>query len=488
MYLPKGRRIPAASVLAVLFATACRDSASPVAPEENPDLAKTTTSSGVAAQVWMTTPDQSQLLAPQASVKFGSDRGSAALTIDVDENTRYQAITGFGAAVTGSAAYVIQGMPVAERAGLMDRLFHAEKGIGLSLVRVSMGATDFSLSSYTYNDLPSGQTDPDLAKFSIEPDRKEILPVLQHAKSANPGLQFIASPWSAPAWMKTSGSLNGGKLKPEVYGSYANYFRKFVDAYAAEGIRIYAVTVQNEPHHEAPYPSMRMEAGEQAAFVKDHLGPTLNGTGAKILAFDHNWDNPDYPIAVLNDAAAKQYIAGSAFHCYAGDVSAQTKVRDAHPSKDIYFTECSGGEWATDFGSNLSWNVRNLVIGATRNWAKSVLLWNLALNPQHGPQNGGCTNCRGVVAVGDGGSVAYNVEYYALGHISKFVKPGAQRIASNTFGSESVENVTFRNPDGSKVMVALNSASSDKTFKVRWNRHAFNYTLRPGAVATFRWP
>ncbi len=286
--------------------------------------------------------------------------------------------------------------------------------------------------------------------------------------------------------MKTTGSLNGGKLREDRYAAYADYFRRYVQAYSAEGLPIYAVTIQNEPHHEAGYPSMRMEPVEQANFVKNNLGPTFadNGIGTKIIAWDHNWDEPNYPVDVLNDAAAKRYLAGSAFHCYAGSVGAQTQVNNAHPDRDLWFTECSGGEWSSDFGANLKWNAQNILIGATRNWAKGVTFWNMALDQNHGPTNGGCGNCRGVVTVdSSSGAVSYNVEYYVLGHATKFVAPGAVRVGSSSYAND-IETVAFRNTDGSLALIALNAGSTTRTFAVRSEGQAFSYTLPAGAVAT----
>ncbi len=446
---------------------------------------------GPTVEVWTTYADASRLLAPQPGVVMADAARSPLPTIDVDERAQYQEMVGFGAALTGAASWLVNtALAPAPRDALVRALFDPGAGIGLSFVRVTMGPSDFSRTNATYADAPAGAADTALAGFSLAPDRDDVLPMLRRAAAANPALRVVASPWSPPAWMKANGSLAGGTLLPEARGAYARYFRRYVDGMAAEGVRVFAVTVQNEPHHEAGYPSMRMGAAEQAAFVRDHLGPALAGPGApQILAWDHNWDEPAYATAVLADPGAAPYVAGSAFHCYAGSPAAQSAVHDAHPGKDIYMTECSGGGWATDFGDNLRWNVQHLVIGATRHWARGVLLWNMALDPAHGPTNGGCANCRGVVTVDPAtGGVAYNVEYYALGHASKFVRPGARRVASTTLGAGGIETVAFRNADGSKVLVALNSAGAGQTrFRVRWAGRAFEYALPARSVATFRW-
>ncbi|GAA4187643.1 ricin-type beta-trefoil lectin domain protein [Streptosporangium oxazolinicum] len=436
------------------------------------------------ANVWVTTADGGKLLQQQPAVTFGADSGSAS-TIDVSDAAAYQTMDGFGASFTDSSAWLVANrLSTGQRAALMDKLFDRGSGIGLSLLRQPMGTSDFALSNYTYDDSCC-----DLGGFSIDHDRSAIIPVLKQAKSRNADLKIMGTPWSPPAWMKTNNSLVGGKLRTDRYAAFADYFVKYAQAYAAEGLPIYAVTLQNEPHHEAPYASMRMEPGEQAAVVKNHLGPAFAAAGlsTKIIAWDHNWDEPNYPIEVLNDAGAKRYLAGSAFHCYAGDVGAQSAVHNAHPDRDIWFTECSGGNWATDFGANLKWNLQNLVIGATRNWAKGVTLWNMALDQNNGPTNGGCTTCRGVVTIdNNSGNVAYNVEYYVLGHVSKFVVPGARRIDSSTYAGD-LESVAFKNPDGSIALLALNAGSSGKAFKVRWKGQSFTYTLPAGAAGTFTW-
>jgi len=450
-----------------------------------PGLRAQATTAATSSEVWITTPDQSKLLARQADVQFGTTPGST--IIDVSASTTYQTMDGFGAAFTDSATWLTWNKQSAsQRDALLTKLFDRNSGIGLSVVRLPVGASDFTANSadYTFDD-----TCCDLSNFSINHDKTYTIPVLKAAKAKNSALKIFASPWTAPAWMKTNNSLYGGKLSTNRYAEYANYLVKYLQAYSAEGLPIYSLATQNEPHNEAAYESMRMEPSEQAAFVKNNLGPALAAAGLtpKVVAWDHNWNEPNYPITVLDDAGAKQYLAGSAFHCYSGDPSAQTTVHNAHPDRDIWLTECTGGDYAPNFGDNLKWNLQNLIIGGTRNWAKGVMLWNLALDQNHGPTNGGCTDCRGVVTVNSGtGNVSYNVEYYALGHASKFVVPGARRISSTTLGG-SIETVAFRNPDNSIALIALNAGSASKTFAVRWNGQTFNTTLPAGAVATYKW-
>ncbi|NDI36482.1 carbohydrate-binding protein [Chengkuizengella sediminis] len=445
---------------------------------------------GENVEVWVTTPDQQKLLQKENDVQFSSDSGSAGITINVDETIEYQEIDGFGASVTGSSAYLInQKLNPSQRDQILNDLF-GDSGIGLSFLRQPIGASDFNLFSYSYNDMPSGQTDPSLSNFSIQQDEVNIIPILQQITDINTNLKILGTPWSPPGWMKNGDSLHGGTLKPEHYQALADYFVKFIQAYEDKGLPIYAITVQNEPYHNTTsYPSMYMEPLEQRNFIKNNLGPTFQNqnVNTKIVGFDHNWKYIDYPLELLNDPSAKQYMAGTAFHCYEDptDPGLQSVVHNAHPDKGIWFTECTGGTWAEDFGGNLQWELSNLFIGTTRNWAKSVTLWNLALDQNNGPINGGCGTCRGVITINDqSGAITKNVEYYVLGHFSKFVKPGAKRIESN---NTEIQNVAFKNTDGSKVLIALNTASDQRTFKVNWGSQSFNYTLPGGAVATFKW-
>ena len=412
--------------------------------------------------------------------------------IDVDDRTNYQQMVGFGAAMTDASAYLfMHRMPAKDREAVMRDLFGRDNGIGLSFIRVPMGASDFSLRHYSYDDMPAVRERLGAARFSIDEDRAEKIPLLKRALAINPQLKLTASPWSPPAWMKSSGSLIKGTLLPRYYDSFSNYFMKFIQAYGAEGLPIYAIMVQNEPHFEPEnYPGMRLEPAARAQIIGAPPRSASSNAGHQdvIWDWDHNWDQPQSPLAVLADPVARQYVQGVAWHCYGGDVSAQSKVHDAFPDKDAWFTECSGGEWATNFGDNLKFNVGTLVIGGTRNWARGVSLWNLALDEKYGPHKGGCGDCRGVVTV-DSRTGAYtsNVEYYSLGHASKFVLPGAYRIKSES-ADTTLANVAFRNPDGyTKVLLVLNTAKEPRTFVVRAGGRSLRYTLPAASVVTLVW-
>jgi glucosylceramidase len=441
-------------------------------------------------EVWLTTGDQSIKLQQQPSVSFNSGQGNRSYKVTINESIKYQQLAGVGAAITDSSAWMISHyLTSGQRNALMSSLFSPSAGIGISYVRLPIGASDFVLSQYTFDDMPPGQTDPELRFFSIDHDKPYIIPIIRQALSLNPRLKFLASPWSPPAWMKARPILGGSYLLRGNYQTYANYFVKFIQAYQAEGIPIHAVTVQNEPHFvNISYPTMYMESSEQADFVKGYLGPAFVNAGldTKILVWDHNWNEPGYPLAVLNDVSARAFVAGSAWHCYAGNPSAQSQVHDAYPDKDIYFTECSGDDRTPDFAPNLVWFMQNIVIGTIRNWAKSVILWNLALDEFNGPHIGGCEGCRGVVTIStENHTVNYEVEYYVLGHVSKFMTPGAYRIASDTYNGV-IETVAFLNPD-SYVVVVLNPTASWQAFDVQWGGRYFSYSLPAESVATFKW-
>jgi glucosylceramidase len=452
--------------------------------------APTTTS---VAESWVTTPDRSRLLSrePDAPISAG-DPDESMTQIQVDTAVVYQEMVGFGASITDASAWLIQNaMSPPQRDALLQDLFSRANGIGLGFVRLTIGASDFSRRHYTFDDVPAGATDPRLEHFSIAPNRADVLPVVKRARTINPRLVVMASPWSAPAWMKTSGRLIAGTLRPDAYAPFADYLRRYVQAYEAEGIPIFAITVQNEPGFEPiDYPGMRLTPQQRAELIGRYVGPLFEQAGltARILDWDHNWDDPGSPLAVLGDSAANRYVAGVAWHCYGGDVAAQTPVHDAFPDKDAYVTECSGGQWAPRWGDNLGWYVRTLLIGATRGWARGVLLWNLALDESHGPHAGGCRDCRGVVTIDSRtGTVTRNEEYYALAHASRFVHPGARRVASST-GVDSLETVAFRNADdASKVLVVLNPSAERRSFVVREGVRWFRATIPAGAVATIRW-
>jgi glucosylceramidase len=474
-------------VAALAFPTlGCNDNNdNPPDPPDPVDLGK--------VQVWLTMGDKTKLLSYVGELPIKETASTTWPIIVVDTATSFQEIEGFGAALTGSSAYNLhQKMNSTTRQTVLNALFDREDGIGISFLRLTMGASDFSLSDFTYDDMPSGQTDYGLENFSLAQDLEDVAPILQQIVQITPDIKLMGSPWSPPAWMKTNNSLKGGQLKPECYDVYGDYFVKYIQAMKDNGITISHVTPQNEPlHWTAGYPCMQMQATEQIEFIKASLGPSFIAAGidSKIVVYDHNWDEPDYPITILNDPAAAQYVAGSAFHGYGGNVTAMSTVHFAHPDKDLYFTEISGGTWATDFSSNLMWNMRNIFIGTIQNWSKAAMLWNLVLDQYWGPRNNGCSNCRGVITYNvDNGNIIYNEEYYSIAHFSKFVRPGAKRVSSvvpSQLGDVGL--VAFVNTDGSKAIVACNYTGETKAFIIQQDKKYFNYSLNPHSVATLVW-
>lgn len=437
--------------------------------------------------VFVTTPDGTKLLAPEPSLSFSAPPATGLV---IDTERRHQVIIGFGAAITDASAYVIHNyLNETQRNVLMAELFGRSEGLGLSFTRLTIGASDFSRTRYSYDDQSAGGRDPEVKNFSIAPMRDDVLPVVKQALAINPDLKVMASPWSAPAWMKSSGSLIKGSLLPEAYSAFAEYLTRYADALASEGVPLYALTLQNEPDFEpGDYPGMRVTPESRAAFIGGYLGPLLSKRHPEIrlLDWDHNWDKPDYPLAVLADTKAAPYIAGVAWHCYNGEPSAQGPVHDAYPDKETYFTECSGGGWSPKWADALPWMAGSMV-ESVRFWSKGVLFWNLALDEKSGPHLGGCGDCRGVVTVDSKtGAVTRNLEYYILGHASRFVKPGAVRIDSGE-PIVGINAVAFRNPDASLVLIAVNRTQATKSVSVRQGGRGFAYALAAGGVATFVW-
>jgi len=455
----------------------------------------TKTSSNVIAQpiptdakndvaVWITKPDQSLKLVRQLLSSNSGKINNTLPVLTIDASTAYQTVDGFGFTLTGGSAYLLNKMPTASRMALLKELFgRDENGIGISYLRISLGASDLSKSVFSYNDLPIGQTDPMLAQFSLAEDTVDLIPVLKEVLAINPTIKLMASPWSPPVWMKDNKSSKGGKLLKEYYSVYANYFVKYIQQMQLRGIAIDAVTIQNEPMNPDNNPSLKMEAIEQADFIKNHLGPAFksNKINTKIIIWDHNCDLPEYPMQILADAEANQYIDGSAFHLYAGNINALSKVKEAFPNKNIYFTE----QWTSkdgDFGGDLQWHIKNVIIGSLQNWSRVALEWNLANDASFGPHTpGGCTACKGALTI-DGAIVTRNVPYYIIAHVSKFIPAGSVRIAHSAVST--LPSVVFKTQEGKIVMLVLNDSSVAQSFNVAVADKWVKVDLSNGAVAT----
>ena len=489
-------------------------------------LAEGTASSNV-VDVHLTTGDHNKLMAPSTSTLAPVSHG----TINLNQGVLDQTIDGFGGTLTDSAAADLMALPVAQRDAVMNQLFNPVTGAGISVIRISMGASDFSPGDFTYDDMPAGQSDPTLSNFSIHsdpnsaiaghpqlPDESSVIPILLQAESINPNIVIIASPWTAPPWMKTNNTAKdlakgvnpytaakSGTLQPSDYGTYAQYFVKFIEAYADQRININYVTVQNEPENATKaYPGMLMSASQEVAFINSDLAPAFSSAGVptQILGYDHNWNDTTYPKTVLQDAPS---VVGTAWHCYAGSVASQSTVEAVYPNKLSFITECSGTgpdypTSVTDFANNLNWDSKNLIVGGLNNWASGVQLFNLALDQNCGPQllggascidpspkNAPCEDCRGVVTVNTAsGTVSnYNVDFYLLSEASAAFAPGARRIGSS--GPSSLYETAAVNSDGTTGLYVSNPKAKSQTFSVDDGGLGFTYTIPASSVASFRW-
>lgn len=438
---------------------------------------------------WLTTANQDVLLKCRGDYRWGAGTHSGLSELHVSQDQAHQAMQGFGFSLTGGSAQLISQLPREKRAPLLQELFSAdgEEDIGVGILRLSIGASDLSERRFSYDDMPAGEEDFELSRFDIAAGDPEVIPLLQEILAINPALRIIATPWSAPPWMKTNQSFVGGKLRPECHPAYAAYFVNYLRAMRENGIVIHAVTPQNEPLNHKNDPSMVMEVEEQTAFIRDHLGPALRAAGlagVEIFCWDHNCDRPDYPLAVFADAEARRYLAGSAWHLYGGDISALSQVHQAYPGMKLYFTE----QWVGSdgaFGPDLMWHVRHVLIGATRNWSRVVLEWNLASDPDCRPHTpGGESRCVGALTI-DGDQVTRNVAYYVIAHAAKFVRPGSVRIHSDDWAD--LPNVAFRTPDGQIVLIALNDSPAPQSFNIVYQGQRTAVSLPGLAVATYVW-
>lgn len=440
-------------------------------------------------QVWLTNADKSALFERQKSSLRFSNAPRQDPSIELDDQKSFQTIDGFGFALTGGSAQHLAHMDAAKRASLLKELFAVDgANIGISYLRISIGSSDLNDHVFSYDDLPAGETDPQLTKFSRAPDRQDLIPVLKEILAINPQIQLLGSPWSPPAWMKTNNNPKGGKLKTEDYASYANYFVKYIQELKAEGITVGAITIQNEPLNDKNTPSMLMSAEEQTLFIKDDLGPAFKAAGihTKIILYDHNCDVPEYPLSILNDAQANPFVDGSGFHLYGGEISAMSAVHNAFPLKNLYFTEFMAVEPTQSGRISIAKPVVGTFIGALQNWSRNVLLWNLAANSKFEPHtdNGGCPICQGAVTI-DGDEVTRNLAYYAMAHFSKFVRPGFLRIASSS--PATLPNVAFKSPDGKLVLIVANDGKGLQDFRVQYHGKSFQISLKEGAVGTYVW-
>lgn len=460
---------------------------------------------------YQTTPDLLEALSPIHGLRFStkSEPGLTAPLIRVDDSQKFQEIDGFGASLTDSAAWLFaKKLTPAQTDAAFKSLFSRKDGIAVNFLRQPIGSSDLAVTFYSYDDLcqqtdnacttGASVSDPELAHYSLVHDQEYVLPLLKKALVINPAIYIMLTPWSPPGWMKTSGSMLGSNpdtkqhssLRPEFYAAFANYLVKTVQGYQAAGVPVYALSAENEPLFAPPtYSGMQMLATEQAAFFGNDLGPAMAAAGlkTKVMAYDHNWDRPDYPEAVLKDPKAAALAAGTAWHHYAGDPAVMTKIHDEFPQKDEWVTESSGGTWQK--GNVLADEAAEL-IAVTRNWAKSYVLWALATDQDHGPHVGGCGTCRGLITINlekPGNPIKLEPDYYVLGHASKFLLPGAVRIASDEPAGSELKDVAFRNVDGSTVLYVLNASTMSRPFRIGFHEKTVATILPAGSVATFIW-
>ncbi|OXB24538.1 glucosylceramidase [Flavobacterium tructae] len=450
-------------------------------------ISKQSVASSGKAEAWITATDESSKLRKQNDLAFNTEINSNQ-TIEVNPAQKFQTIEGFGFSLTGGSAQAILKLDKAKKETLLQELFSNKKNaIGLSYLRISIGASDLNERVFSYDDRPEGQTDLRLEHFNLGPDLQDMVPLLKEILAINPKIKIMGSPWSPPVWMKDNGSSKGGSLQPQYYQVYAEYFLKYIQAMKSHGIVIDAITPQNEPLHPGNNPSMYMTALQQAEFIKSNLGPTFAKAKikTKIVVYDHNCNKPEYPLAILNDPKALPFVAGSAFHLYEGDISALSKVHDAFPDKDVYFTEQYTGS-GSSFESDLKWSVKNVVIGSMRNWSVNALSWGLANDEHYKPFTpGGCSTCKGALMIDQNQNIKKEVGYYIIAHASKFVPEGSVRIASNNTGN--LYNVAFKTPSGQIVLVIENDGTAAETFNIKYNQKQISTTLNAGAVATYVW-
>lgn len=449
--------------------------------------------------LYVTTSNQSMLF-KKVPILFSTKDNMSPNTIQLNPNTVYQEMDGFGAAMTGSTCYNLMKMSPQDRSKLLNETFDPKDGMGYSYIRVTIAASDFSLSEYTYCDKQG------IENFALQSeDKNYVIPIVKEILAINPKIKIMASPWTCPKWMKVNNlvdkkpfdSWTSGQLNPDYYQDYATYFVKYVQAMSAEGIPISSLTVQNEPLNRGNSVSLFMTWQEQRDFIKSALGPAFRSAGikSKIIVFDHNYnydDMPDqkgYPSNIYNDADAAQYIDGAGYHAYGGNKAELNRVHDLNPDKNLYFTEMSIGEWGYSFANDLMWNFAEVCIGTINNWSKAVIVWNFMLDKNHGPNRpGGCTNCYGAIDINsDYKTMTKNSHYYTISHLSKVIKPGAKRIGTTGYVASGLYYIAFLNTDGTYAVVLQNETNNNMSITIADGKHSFAYVVPAKAIASYKW-
>lgn len=467
------------------------DAEKPVVPVPTGDVAIYTTTSSLTRDL------------TRDAVNFSPKDNLAPTTITLNPAEQYQTMDGFGAAITGSTCYNLLLMKPADRHAFLTETFSDKDGFGFSYIRISIGCSDFSLSEYTCCDTKG------IENFALQSEEKDyILPILKEILAINPSIKVIAAPWTCPKWMKVESltdrtpldSWTNGQLNPDYYQDYATYFVKWIQAFKAEGIDIYAVTPQNEPLNRGNSASLYMEWEEQRDFVKTALGPQMKAAGlsTKIYAFDHNYnyDNiesqKNYPGKIYEDAAVSQYLAGAAYHNYGGNREELLNIHQAYPEKELLFTETSIGTWNSgrDLSKRLMEDMEEVALGTINNWCKGVIVWNLMLDNDRGPnREGGCQTCYGAVDINnsDYKTIIRNSHYYIIAHLSSVVKPGAVRIATTGYTDNGITCSAFENTDGTYAFVLINNNEKSKKITVSDGQRHFAYDVPGKSVTSYRW-
>lgn len=435
-------------------------------------------------------------------IDFGTGSNMAPSTIRLNPSESYQTMDGFGAAITGSSAYNLMRMSSTDRAAFLKKTFSPTEGYGYSYVRIPIGCSDFSLREYTCCDTKG------IENFALTSEETDyIIPVMKEILAINPDVKVMSTPWTAPKWMKVNNltdlrpydSWTGGQLNPEYYDDYAEYFVKWIQAFESNGIKIHAITPQNEPLNRGNSASMYMSWQEQRDFIKNSLGPKLQSAGltTKIYAFDHNYnydniaDQKSYPAKIYEDAEASKYIAGAAYHNYGGSPTELDAIHKAYPNKELIFTETTAGDWndGSNFKARLLDDMEQIVFGNVNRWCRGVMVWNLMLDANRGPNRpGGCINGFGTVDLGsDNKTIKKNTYYYIIAHMSSAVKPDAKRIATTGFTASGLTYSAFSNADGSYAMVFSNRTGSPISFTVDDGTHHFPATVPAEGILTLSW-
>jgi glucosylceramidase len=433
--------------------------------------------------IWVTS--GSQRHAPSQSVRWGpASKGPAADVVELDPGRTYQEVLGFGAAFTEAACYMFSQLGEAERERLFHELFHPAE-MGLSVCRTAIGSSDYATRLFSYCD---GEADPELTRFSIDPDRESVLPVLRQARRVNPDLYLFSSPWSPPAWMKANNSMLGGSMRKKWFATYARYLLKFLEAYAAEGVAIQALTPQNEVDTDQDGRMAACLWGQEyeIEFVRDHLGPLLERAKVptKIWILDHNYNLWGRAICSLDDPRLKKYVSGVAWHGYAGKPEMMMKVLEAHPDIAMYWTE--GGPAFNDPNSLTDWTKwASTYADVLCNGARCITGWNLALD-EKGRPNIGPFFCGGFVQIhSQTKEVTRSGQYWATAHYSRAIRRGARRFDSQSRAAQ-LNHVAAQNPDGQRVVV-LSNAGGTRNVELRLGGQGALVALPEKAVATLAW-